>query len=357
MMETHLEDETMASRALAFVEADAPLALNLPAEMTFDQWEAEGRRLSFTNHALQWFIGDWWNAGAKFGDEKRADTAKRLFNMEYGTVRNYGSVAGRVPVSLRSDTLPFAHYRELATVPAENMPDLISKAVEESPSVRELRAQVAALRGDNVIPLRRETQPRLPLPQPEPEPAPKNELTEAYSRYVEAMEALEGFRPLTIREQDYLSFCMDFLGEAHAERRPVPDEFEVVFVEQGRIACEPYFNASRITVTRWLRQCGFKRLRDSRAEFVRHQRSLAKSQMPLHADDKPSTIDTLLPVARMAARHIQTSRYGRWPLSMREGGGWFVGTAVKSSEELIAMAERQGFDRHGAQVEADREGY
>lgn len=347
----------MASQALRLIEPEAPLALDLPVELTFDQWEAEGRRLSFTSHALQWFIGDWWNAGHKFGDEKRAETAKRLFGLEYGTVRNYGSVAGRVPVSLRSDNLPFAHYRELAALPAETVPDLINRAVEESLTVKALRAEVAAIRGDNVVPITRQSQPKLPLPAPEPAPVPKNELTECYARYVEAMESLEEFRPLSKRELDFLTIAKDALGEAYAERRPCPDDFDVVFVEQGRLACESWYGASRITVNRWLMQRGKKRLIDDRANFVKHQRNMAKGQMPLHADDAQPTIDVLLPVARQAAQHLRVSRYGGWVVTQREGGGWCVGTVRKTSEELIVMAERQGFNRQAAAVEAEREGY
>lgn len=350
------EGKKMASTALQIAEPEAPLALQFPAQMTFEQWEAEGRRLSFTSHALQWYIGDWWNAGATFGDERRADTAKRLFGLEYGTVRNYGSVAGRIPVSRRRDGLTFSHHAELAAIDDPKTVDELADRVERHDlSLRDLRREIAVIRGDNVVPHpRREVQPKLPLP---PVEISKNDLTEAYSRYVEAMEALEAFRPLTSREKDYLSFCLDHLGEAHAERRAVPDEFEVVFVEQGRLACEPYFGASRITITRWLRQCGFQRLRDRRADFVRHQRGMAKSQMPLHADDPQPEIDVLLPVARQAADYLRISRFGGWAVSQRDGGGWFVGTVAKTSDQLIVMAERQGFDRHAAAAEAEREGY
>jgi hypothetical protein len=351
-----MEDTAMASHALAIVEQDAPMALNLPAGLTFEQWEAEGRRLSFTSHALQWYIGDWWNAGHRFGEERRAETAKRLFGLEYGTVRNYGSVAGRVPLSRRRDGLTFSHHAELATLDDEGAVEELTHRVEEHGlSIRELRREIAVIRGDNVVQLRRQVQPKLPLP--EPDPVPKNELIESYSRYVEAMEALQEFRELNRREQDFLAFVYDQLGEAHAERRAVPDEFEVVFVEQGRLACEPYFGASRITINRWLIQVGKKRLIERRAEFVKHQRNMAKSQMPLHADDPQPEFDNLLPVARQAADHLRIARYGGWRISIRDGGGWCVGTVHKSSEEVIVMAERMGFNRALAAAEAEREGY
>ncbi len=350
----------MASLATNLVAADdAPLALTLPAELTFEQWEAEGRRLSFTSHALQWYIGDWWNAGYTFGEEKRAETAKRLFGLEYGTVRNYGSVAGRIPVSRRRDALTFSHHAELATLDDEGAVDALAHKVEEQGlSLRDLRREIAILKGDNVVVLpRKEVQPMLPLPLPDPEPVPKNELAEAYARYVEAMEALEEYRQLTPREADYLAFCLDRLGEAHANARQVPEDFEVRFREMGRIAMESEYDASRITVTRWLRQCGFRRLIEERAQFVKHQRNQAKGQMPLHADDPVPQYDALLPVARQAAQHLRVSRWGGHKVSQADDGGWFVGTVRRSSEELIVMAERVGFNRANAAAEAEREGY
>lgn len=337
-----------ALRVIADGTAEMQLGLDLPAELTFEQWEAEGRRLSFSNHALQWFIGDWWNAGHRFGEERRAETAKRLFGLEYGTVRNYGSIAGRVPVSLRSDILPFAHYREVAALPAQTAKDLITRAVEESLTVQALRREVQALKVSND-----------PAPAAAPAAAPilaepkpnRTELEEAYARYVEAMEALEGFRPLTKREQDYLTVALEHLGEAHAERRPPPDDFEVVFVEQGRLACEPWFRASRITVNRWLLQVGKKRLLEQRALFVKAQRAKQAPARP--GIQVPADVDVLLPIARMAADFLRQSRHGGWRISQpQDGKGWLMGTVRQTSEELIMRAERQGFDREVAAAEA-----
>lgn len=52
----------------------------------------------------------------------------------------------------------------------------------------------------------------------------------------------------------------------------------------------------------------------------------------------------MLPVAREAAHFLRVSRYGGWRISPAPEGGWHVGTVHKTSDELIAMAERQGFD-------------
>jgi hypothetical protein len=346
--------EAMGAVALRIIDGgtlDMPLALDLPAGLTFTQWEAEGRRLSFSSHALQWFIGDWWNAGERFGEEQRAETAKRLFGLEYGTVRNYGSVAGRVPVSLRSDIVPFSHYREVASLPAETAQDLINRAVEQSLTVQALRREVQALKATNDT----VTAPSEPIQRAAPKPE-RTDLEEAYARIIEFADAIEHFRPLDRREADFVAKALDHLGEAHAERRPVPDDFDVVFVEQGRVACENWYRASRITVNRWLIQRGKRRLIDERANFVKHQRTIAHQPKPA-GQPVSNEIDTYLPVARMAADFLRIRRNGGWMISIHECGGWRVGTVQRTSEQLIAMAVNSGFDRDAAVAEARAEGY
>lgn len=342
----------MTSQALAFAETGAPLALNLPAEMTFEQWEAEGRRLSFTSHALQWFIGDWWNAGYKFDGERRQDTAKRLFpHLTYETIRNYGSVARRVPVSRRRDSLTISHFDALASLDDDTaIETLVLKVEEQGLNVKQLRAEVQAIKAANDAPIGA-VAPDEPSAKPE---WPAIDILAA--KYVEAMDEISSQRELTKGEADFVAMIEQCLGGEYSDRRPVPDDFEIIFVDKGRPACEPHYRASRITISRWLHQSGYSRLIRERANFVKYQREQQRAAEEAH---KPvaSEADSFLPVAKMAADFLRISRYGRWPVSKREAGGWFVGTSVKTSEELIAMAERQGFDREAAVTEARQEGY
>jgi hypothetical protein len=39
-------------------------------------------------------------------------------------------------------------------------------------------------------------------------------------------------------------------------QRKRPDDFDVIFVEQGRVECERWYRASRITVNRWMDEAG-----------------------------------------------------------------------------------------------------
>jgi hypothetical protein len=55
--------------------------------------------------------------------------------------------------------------------------------------------------------------------------------------------------------------------------RQVPDDFDIIFVEQGRDGCEGWYRARKTTVTRWLEERGKVRLIRLRAEYVAHQRA------------------------------------------------------------------------------------
>lgn len=355
--EPNTERGSMDMGAMAIVErGERPaLSLDLPEGLTFEEWVDVGRRLSIGQQAINWHIGDWW----AFGDHRygvRAEAAaKGLFGKDFGTLANLATVARKFETSRRRE-LPFTHHVEVAALPPEAADELLARAERDKLSSRDLRCQVQAIKAAN--------DPEIGAVQPAPAveriPPPeftRKDLEEAYSRYVEAMEELEAFRLLSDRELDFLTIAQDFLGGSEATRSPVPAQFEVVFVEHGRLACEAWFNASRITVNRWMRQCGGKRLRELRAAFVKHGRNMAH---PIDGKPQPGVqqADPLLPIARMAADFIRQSRYGGWPVSkIQDGDGWRVGTVIRSSEELIVMAVKQGFDRAAAEAEAEREGY
>lgn len=69
-----------------------------------------------------------------------------------------------------------------------------------------------------------------------------------------------------------------FMGGITAEqpvrRRPCPDDFALVFVQIGRLACEEQYRAERDTITRWLEECGKEKLIEQRKAFVHWKRKL-----------------------------------------------------------------------------------
>lgn len=344
--------EAMGAVALRVIErgAEMPLALDLSPDTSFDEWVMIGRRLCIGQQAVNWHIGDWWAFGDhRYGDRAKA-AAEGIFGLGFGTLMNLASIARRFEISRRREVLPFTAYAEVASLPDDAADELLARAEREHLSTRDLRREVQALKASN-DPGAGEAPAVRAAPK-----ANRTELEEAYTRIVEFADAIEQYRPLNRREADFLAVALDHLGEAHAERRPVPDDFDVVFVEQGRIACETWYRASRITVNRWLVQRGKRRLIEERAAFVKHQRNAAHQPKPA-GQPAPPEVDTYLPVAKMAADFLRIRRNGGWMISICEEGGWRVGTVRRTSEQLIAMAVNQGFDRDAAVAEARAEGY
>lgn len=142
--------------------------------------------------------------------------------------------------------------------------------------------------------------------------------------------------------------------------RRVPDDFEVVFVEQGRLECEAWFRARRTTVNRWLEECGKTRLIAKRAAFVRHLREQRRAPKPVQrsvgqiARDRRRVSPAL---ARRAANFLRCVRQGGWVVSPLTDGEWLVGTRRRTAAELVDMAVQRGFDRRavGRQIKAEGE--
>jgi hypothetical protein len=126
--------------------------------------------------------------------------------------------------------------------------------------------------------------------------------------------------------------------------RNVPDDFDVIFVEQGRLGCEAWYRARRDTITRWLTERGKARLIKARADYVAHQRAAGQwitrsTRMVDHREieQRPTIRQTIRDrrkvspnVARHAAQFLRTVRNGGFIVSMAQSGDWRVGTRLLS---------------------------
>lgn len=134
--------------------------------------------------------------------------------------------------------------------------------------------------------------------------------------------------------------------------RPVPGDFEVVFVEQGRLECEAWYRARRTTVDRWLAECGKQRLIDKRAAFVKHLRMQKQAPKPVErqavARDRRKVAPALV---NRAANFLRCVRNGGWVVAPTSDGDWRVGTRRRSAAELVDMAVQRGFDRTAANLQ------
>ena len=127
-------------------------ALTLPANLTEAKWRQIGEHLGFAHEGIGWWIGDWWNAGERYGNRVGIVTARDWHGPSYAVCRNYGSVAAHFDVSRRHDTLPFAHHAEVAALEADRAAQLLGQAegvraeTGKLPPARMLRQEVKRIR-------------------------------------------------------------------------------------------------------------------------------------------------------------------------------------------------------------------
>ena len=130
-----------------------PTGLHASREITLRDWGAawdmltcEYRHLEKKATWIQFALGDLLVLGeSKFGEQiwdfiGEADYA-------YETVRNFKSVAARVPASRRNDALTYKHHAAVANLPAQEQTEWLNKAQQEHLSANALYEQTKAKRG------------------------------------------------------------------------------------------------------------------------------------------------------------------------------------------------------------------
>jgi Domain of unknown function (DUF4326) len=131
---------------LAIRHTLTPVSLQLPSDLTAPQWQQVGAALQRVDEARQWWIGDWWNAGVKWGEGQRVCEE---IGLNYQTARIVGSVADRIKLFRRRNNLPFAHHQEVCVLTEAEVQDRFLLWCEEPieatgkpRSVRELREAI-----------------------------------------------------------------------------------------------------------------------------------------------------------------------------------------------------------------------
>jgi N6-adenosine-specific RNA methylase IME4 len=117
------------------------VALGSLDELSFDDWTALGRQLCGMAKGVNWWIGDWWAAGHRYGERAKA-AAEGIFGREFQALADMAFVSRKFETSRRREALTFTHHREVAALPASDADVLLNKAEAEMLSTRALRAIV-----------------------------------------------------------------------------------------------------------------------------------------------------------------------------------------------------------------------
>ena len=124
-------------------------ALVLPSDFSIEEWQALGAKLGVFEESIQWWLGDWWHYGAHaYGERKAKVKAKGAFPYAFGTLMNWGWVAGKVATSLRREALSWSHHELIASYPPDEQKKWLDKAEKCEWSVEQLGQEFTKLRTD-----------------------------------------------------------------------------------------------------------------------------------------------------------------------------------------------------------------
>lgn len=106
--------------------------LTIPANMPFAEWMELGETLQRIDRAIQWWVGDWLNAGERNYGEKYAQALDET-EAAYSTLRDYKWVSSSFELSLRRDNLSYSIHKEIAGIKNEKKRlNLLKQASEET---------------------------------------------------------------------------------------------------------------------------------------------------------------------------------------------------------------------------------
>lgn len=124
------------------------VGLDLPDDLSFEQWNGIGAALQGVSRSVQWWIGDWLRYGEKRYGEMYAQAVKET-GRDDGALRNLKWVADKFSLSRRRDALTWSHHNEVAG--RADADELLDVAEREDWSTRELRAEVSRRKAAEAI--------------------------------------------------------------------------------------------------------------------------------------------------------------------------------------------------------------
>ena len=113
-------------------------------EISFEDWQSLGARLSQIEGGVHWWIGDWLNYGeAKYGEMYAQAMSSTGFALQ--TLTNDKSVAKKIQFSLRRENLGWSQHKEIAFtkgLASSEIAKLLAQAEAEGLTVEELKKAV-----------------------------------------------------------------------------------------------------------------------------------------------------------------------------------------------------------------------
>lgn len=118
------------------------LSFTLPADVTYDQYEAIGRGFGAVTEAMQWAIGDYLVQGESvFGAE--AAQASEGLGISPASRQQFARVAERIPKERRVEGLSWSHHRAVVALDPDEQDLWLARALEGGWSKQDLEDHIS----------------------------------------------------------------------------------------------------------------------------------------------------------------------------------------------------------------------
>jgi hypothetical protein len=132
--------------ALKIPGAITPAGLELPPNLTFEEWQTTGKKLFRLRQWCHFAIGDWLLYGEQYYDEQFAQAIDES-EYSYFTLMHDKRVASCFEYCRRRQYLSWSHHAAVVSLPADLQDKLLDRAEKNNWSREELREAVQKLKG------------------------------------------------------------------------------------------------------------------------------------------------------------------------------------------------------------------
>jgi N6-adenosine-specific RNA methylase IME4 len=115
-----------------------PVSLELPRNLSAEEWALVGSKLSAIHGAAQWWLGDW----VRYGDNKYGEKYAQYIDaigLDYQTIADAKWMVGKFEFSRRRENLSWSHHREVAPFDPPTQDELLDVAEEREMDRKEFR--------------------------------------------------------------------------------------------------------------------------------------------------------------------------------------------------------------------------
>ncbi|MFF2963927.1 LmbU family transcriptional regulator [Streptomyces sp. NPDC057963] len=117
------------------------VGLEIPVDLTFEDWERAGQQLASVVNSSVWWLGDWLVHGRdNFSD--RYKRGVREAGLSYQTLRNYAWVSRRFELSRRRPCLSFQHHAEVASLSVPEQELFLDRSEQMRWNTKQLRSAI-----------------------------------------------------------------------------------------------------------------------------------------------------------------------------------------------------------------------